>query len=69
MFKQPDPTSSTFTAGKVGQGKPMTVKPNTTNSKDSKDNKDSKDSKDTKNDTRAIRPLFGGKPAKKGDIF
>ena len=63
MFKQPDPTSSTFTAGKVGQGKPMTVKPNTTDSKDSKDNKD------TKNDTRAIRPLFGSKPAKKGDIF
>jgi hypothetical protein len=63
MSGPPGADSSTFTAGKVGQGKPLTVKPNTN------ETKDSKDSKDTKKDTRAMRPLFGGKPAKKGDIF
>jgi len=66
MSGPPGADSSTFTAGKVGQGKPLTVKPNTNESKDSKDNKDNKD---TKKDTMAMRPLFGGKPAKKGDIF
>ena len=53
----PGADSSTFTAGKVGQGKPMTVNTNT------------KPTDEKKKDTKAMRPLAGTKPAKKGDIF
>lgn len=55
----PGADSSTFTAGKVSEGKPMTVNTNTKPTEEKKKEKD----------TKAMRPLFGNKPAKKGDIF